>query len=40
VIVAINAQLLRRTQFSDKDGEDRARSRSTGATRPLPAWRG
>jgi Cu2+-exporting ATPase len=37
VIVAINAQLLRRTQFSDKDGEDRARSRSAGATRPLPA---
>jgi Cu2+-exporting ATPase len=37
VIVAVNAQLLRRTQFTERSGEHTARSGSTGAAHPLPA---
>jgi Cu2+-exporting ATPase len=37
VIVAVNAQLLRRTQFTDGNSEHLPRSGSTGAAHPLPA---
>jgi Cu2+-exporting ATPase len=37
VIVAVNAQFLRRTRFSDGSEQHLRRSGSTGARRPLPA---